>query len=40
MKRRAKSMANFIDYRLETAACDPSILPAARTSSIAGTRPP
>jgi hypothetical protein len=25
MKRRAKSMANFIDYRLETAARDPSI---------------
>jgi hypothetical protein len=25
MKRGAKSMGNFIDYRLETAARDPSI---------------
>src|ERR1700735_481807 len=34
-----KSMGNFIDYRLETAARDPSIATAARTPRLPGTRP-
>jgi hypothetical protein len=33
MKRGAKSMGNFIDYRLETAARDPPIAPAAMTGT-------